>query len=311
MRKFKTATAALLAAAAVVVGVANQDAIHWQSPEEIRAQEQTDPSKDMQNYPGFPAEMEGEWVYEDESGNLQKLTMRGTQLIIQDPNQGTLYYDGVATQGNSEEKLSADHPVMIVWDTDLYVDRYGEDQLGPGPQPFMFSYDESNDTLQSSPEITFKRDETAELLWTIKNNLAGMQPVSLEQLRNVDDELLLNLWQEAQDSGFDDATTWRHLYTSIDQEHDELDLLAAEDYDRYYELAESISANSDYSFSDLNTALPKNVLAWYEATAEELDTEDPAEITAAILPQITEARDEYLVRRMSYENSLYQPQTGE
>lgn len=311
MRKFKTAAAALLATATVVVGVANRDEIQWQNPEEIRAQEQLDTSQEMETYSGFPEEIEGEWIYEDESGNLQKLILRGTQLISQQPSQGTLYYEGVATQGNPEDELSEDQPITIVWDVDLYIDRYGEDQLGPGPQPFMFHYDESTDTLQSSPEVTFERDETAELLWMIKDNLAGSEPISLEQLRNVDDELLLNLWQEAQESGFDEATTWRHLYVSIEQEHDELDLLAPEDYERYYVIAEEISTHSDYSFSDLNTALPKDVLAWYDAAAEELETEDPAEITAAILPQITEARDAYLTRRMEYENSLYQPQIDE
>lgn len=311
MRKFKTAVAALLVAAAVVVGVANQDAIQWQSPEEIRAQEQANKPLDKQTYSGFPAEMEGEWVYEDESGQEQRLTMRGTQLIVQHPSQGSVYYEGMATQGSPEEKLSADQPVVLVWDIDLYVDRYGEDQLGPGPQPFMFTYDESTDTLTASPDVLFERDETAELLWTIQNNLAGLQPISLEQLRNVDDELLLNLWQESQDKGFDDATTWRHLYTKIDEEHDELNLVAAEDYERYAELAKEISANSDYSFSDLNTALPKDILAWYDAAAEEQKTEAPAKIIAAILPQITQARDEYLARRTEYENSLYQPQTDE
>lgn len=306
MTKLNTALLALIGTALLVIGVANRDVIQWQNPDEIRAQENQDAFFKSETYPGFPEGHEGIWTYQDEEGQRQSIVMRGTQLIITNAQQGTLYYEGIETEGAADSELNPEETVTLLWDTDLFVDRYGAELLGPGPQPFMYFYDKTTDQLHMSDQIVFERDQVAELVWTIKNQLAATQPINLEQLRNVDDEFLLQEWGIAQDNQLDDPAALEHVYQSIAAEHTELALLAAQDYDAYYEVAQKISADSEYSFSDLNTALPVDILKDYQAAEETLETEDAAVIVAHILPKITEAREAYVARRTEYENSLYQ-----
>lgn len=306
MTRLKTAILALFGTALIVIGVANRDVIQWQNPDEIIAQENQVMEQELDTYSGFPAGHEGVWISEDVEGHQHTIIMRGTQLIVTHPQGGTLYYEGIETQGNPDVEPNPEEPVTLLWDTDLFVNRYGAELLGPGPQPFMYRYDEATDQLQFSGQIVFKRDQTAERVWTIKNQLASTQPINLEQLRQVEDEFLLTRWQETQVKQLNDATALVYLYQSIATEHTELALLMAEDYEVYNELAHIISTHSDYSFSDLNTALPVDILRHYQATSTELATEDPATIVAAILPDITAAREAYFARRTEYENSLAQ-----
>lgn len=311
MTKLNTALLALIGTALLVTGVANRDVIQWQNPDEIRAQENQDAFFTSDTFPGFPEGHEGVWTYQDAEGQRQSIVMRGTQLIVTNSQHGTLYYDNIETLGATDSELNPEEPVTLLWDTDLFVDRYGTELLRPGPQPFMYYYDETNDQLRLSGDIVLERDEAAELVWAIKNQLAASQPINLEQLRNVDDEFLLQEWHTAQNNQLDETAAFKHIYQSIATEHTELTLLKAQDYDAYYEIAQTITNHSDYSFSDLNTALPVDIINAYKAAEKTLNTEEPAVVVADILPEITEAREAYLARRTEYENSLYQAAPAE
>lgn len=130
----------------------------------------------------------------------------------------------------------------------------------------------------------------------IKDMLAGLEPVNLEQLLNVSDQDLLTYFKDASAASTDSAVIYKDVYDSIATDYSGLGLLTGENYDAYRRATEAIVAGSSYTFSDLNTALPSDILAWYQT--EFANNEQNVEATvAAILPQITEARDAYIERR--------------
>lgn len=130
----------------------------------------------------------------------------------------------------------------------------------------------------------------------IKDMLAGLEPVNLEQLLKVSDQDLLTYFKDASASSSDSAVIYKDIYDSIATDYSGLGLLTGENYDAYRRAAEAIVAGSSYTFSDLNTALPSDILGWYQA--EFATNEQNVEATvAAIVPQITQARDAYIERR--------------
>ncbi|MGO4929367.1 LPXTG cell wall anchor domain-containing protein [Fundicoccus sp. Sow4_F4] len=130
----------------------------------------------------------------------------------------------------------------------------------------------------------------------IKDTLAGLEPVNLEQLLSVSDQDLLTYFNDASAASTDSAVIYKAVYDSLAANYLNLGLLTGENYDAYRRAAEAIVAGSSYSFSDLNTALPSDILAWYQT--EFATNEQNVEATvAAILPQITVARDAYIERR--------------
>lgn len=155
-----------------------------------------------------------------------------------------------------------------------------------------------------SPNVVYAQELTEAELETvaeIKNNLAGLQPVNLEQLLNVSDLDLLNYYETALVEAPDNQ--WKFIYDQVATDYPGLNLLTGEEYDAYLRAAEAISAHSEsynYTFSDLNTALPRDILAWYQAAMSE-NEDDVAATVAQILPQITAARDAYIVRRTERE----------
>ena len=130
----------------------------------------------------------------------------------------------------------------------------------------------------------------------IKDMLAGLEPVNLEQLLKVSDQDLLTYFKDASASSSDSAVIYKDIYDSIATDYSGLGLLTGENYDAYRRAAEAIVAGSSYTFSDLNTALPSDILGWYQA--EFATNEQNVEATVvAIVPQITQARDAYIERR--------------
>lgn len=135
----------------------------------------------------------------------------------------------------------------------------------------------------------------------IKDNLAGVQPVNLEQLLDVDDQYLVDLHDSATTEASPGEDIWQWMYQKLAVDYPQLNLLTNEDYEAYNLAAENIVANSDYSYSDLNTALPRDILTWYnEAMA--VNNDDVQTSVEAILPQITQAREAYIARREEREN---------
>src|SRR5699024_9902268 len=94
---------------------------------------------------------------------------------------------------------------------------------------------------------------------------------------------------------------WLEMYNQLAIDYPQLNLLTGEDLQAYNEAAEVISTYSEYSYSDLNTALPSDILGWYaNALLENNDDEQAA--VESIVPQITQARDAYIERRTEREN---------
>lgn len=140
----------------------------------------------------------------------------------------------------------------------------------------------------------------------IKDQLAGLEPVNLEQLLTVSDQDLLTFFETAQTQ--DPSNQWQLVYDQVAANYPALNLLTGEDYEAYLRAAEAISANSaeyNYTFSDLNTALPRDILSWYQAAMTE-NEEDVIATVEQILPQITAARDAYIVRRTAREDEAAQ-----
>ena len=134
----------------------------------------------------------------------------------------------------------------------------------------------------------------------IKDKVAGLEPVNLEQLLNVSDQDLLTYFKDASAASSDSAVIYKDVYDSIATDYSGLGLLTGENYDAYRRAAEAIVAGSSYTFSDLNTALPSDILGWYQAEFAANEQNVEATVTA-IVPQITEARDAYIERREARE----------
>lgn len=155
-----------------------------------------------------------------------------------------------------------------------------------------------------TPTTVYAQDQQSEdvqeILVVIKDNLAGVQPINLEQLLEVDDDYLIELYntEQANQEATDDV--WNRMYQQIAVDYPQLNLLTGEDYDTYNEIANLIAANSEYSYSDLNTALPSDILDWY--TTNMTENEDAYATVEAILPNITAAREAYIERREQREN---------
>ncbi|XJS10626.1 LPXTG cell wall anchor domain-containing protein [Aerococcaceae bacterium WGS1372] len=157
----------------------------------------------------------------------------------------------------------------------------------------VYAQDQQSDSTLSQEE--------QDTLVIIKDNLAGVQPINLEQLLEVDDHYLIDLYntEQADTSSIDDV--WRRIYQQITVDYPQLNLLTGEDYDTYNEIANLIANNSQYSYSDLNTALPSDILSWYNSYITENEV-DALTTIEAILPNITSAREAYIERREQRES---------
>ena len=155
------------------------------------------------------------------------------------------------------------------------------------------------DALGTTPAIVHAQELTAgeaTLVAEIKNMVAGLEPVNLEQLLNVKDEDLLLYYNNALATSANNRELYKAIYDELAANYPELSLLTGEQYDAYRRAAEAIAAASSYTFSDLNMALPSTTLALYQAEFN-ANGEDVDATVAAILPEIETAVKEYIERR--------------
>ncbi|MRI86143.1 LPXTG cell wall anchor domain-containing protein [Aerococcaceae bacterium WS4759] len=155
------------------------------------------------------------------------------------------------------------------------------------------------DALGTTPAIVHAQELTADeatLVAEIKNMVAGLEPVNLEQLLNVKDEDLLLYYSDALETSANSDELYKAIYDELAANYPELSLLRGEQYDAYRRAAEAIAAASSYTFSDLNMALPSATLALYQAEFN-ANGEDVDATVAAILPEIETAVEEYIERR--------------
>lgn len=157
----------------------------------------------------------------------------------------------------------------------------------------VYAQDQQTDSTLSQEE--------QDTLVVVKDNLAGVQPINLEQLLEVDDRYLLDLYETVQADPNATEDVWQRIYQQIAADYPQLALLTGEDYDTYNEVANIIVANSQYSYSDLNTAFPADVLSWYNSYLLENDADEQTTVEA-ILPNITSAREAYIQRREQRES---------
>lgn len=157
----------------------------------------------------------------------------------------------------------------------------------------VYAQDQQTDSTLSQEE--------QDTLVVVKDNLAGVQPINLEQLLEVDDRYLLDLYETVQADPNATEDVWQRIYQQIAADYPQLALLTGEDYDTYNEVANIIVANSQYSYSDLNTAFPADVLSWYNSYMLENDADEQTTVEA-ILPNITSAREAYIQRREQRES---------
>lgn len=152
----------------------------------------------------------------------------------------------------------------------------------------MYDYDNKQDTLSTS--ITFQRQSNSKQVDYIKDKLAGYEPINLEQLLDVDDQHLLAYWYKATAESDKLEEQLATVYQEISIDYPDLKLLTDKEYKQYQSIAKEIEENSDYSFSDLNTALPRDIYRWYTET-------DKKEVTEELLAKIEDAREQYFERK--------------
>lgn len=157
----------------------------------------------------------------------------------------------------------------------------------------VYAQDQQTDSTLSQEE--------KDTLAVLKDNLAGVQPINLEQLLEVDDRYLLDLYNAEQVNSNATEDMWQRIYQQIAVDYPQLSLLTGEVYNHYNEVANIIASNSEYSYSDLNTALPADILSWYDTYMLENEADEQTTVEA-ILPNITSAREAYIERREQRES---------
>lgn len=83
-----------------------------------------------------PAELRGTWKGNNGTTDLM-FTITETEYI--EGTTGTVYQITNFTKENNVYAMD--------WDLEAFKATYGADALGPGPQPFIYTYNEQNDTL--------------------------------------------------------------------------------------------------------------------------------------------------------------------
>lgn len=189
---------------------------------------------------------------------------------------------------NKEEN---DNKYVLSWDTDAFVKKYGEPETF-NPQPFIYDYNSEEDTLSNF--TTFQRETDDNQVYFIKDKLAGYEPVNLEQLLEVDESHLLAYWYKATAESDSLNKQLAIVYHEISIDYPDLELLTGKEYEKYQTIAKEIENSSEYSFSDLNPALPQNIYQWYIELTKNNNEKDTMK---QLLPKIEEAREQYFERK--------------
>ncbi len=225
------------------------------------------------------ADIIGTWVNEEKE---RSFSITGREIISEDKNYQITGIDVTQNEDSTQYVLS--------WDPDLFIETYGKPESF-NPQPFIYDYDQNKDTLSNS--ISFKRFSDKDQISYLKDQLAGKEPINLEQLLQVDNPHLLAFWTKATNESEESADQLKSVYDDIAIDYPDLNLLTDQDYETYLSIAKEITDHSDYSFSDLNTALPRDVFDWYTELSQITDESNWLE---QLLPKIATAREEYFKR---------------
>jgi len=228
----------------------------------------------------------GVWTNDDKE---QTFAVTGRDYISDDKK-----YEITGVDINNEEGTDK---YVISWDTDLFVKEYGEPKTF-NPQPFIYDYNDEQDTLNTS--MTFQRKKDDKQINYVKDQLAGNEPINLEQLLEVDDQHLLAYWYKSTTESDDLDEQLLTVYQEISIDYPDLELLEDKEYEQYQSIAKEIEDSSDYSFSDLNTALPRDIYRWY-TDLDENDSEK--ERMNQLLPKIKDARKQYFERKEQSDQS--------
>ncbi|WP_068707781.1 hypothetical protein [Tetragenococcus solitarius] len=188
---------------------------------------------------------------------------------------------------NEEEKTDK---YVISWDTNLFIKEYGKPKSF-NPQPFIYDYNSEQDTLSNL--VTFHRKIDDKQVNYIKDKLAGNEPINLEQLLQVDDQYLLAYWNKAAAETDNLEKQLATVYQEISIDFPDLQLLTDKEYEKYQSIAKEIEDNSDYSFSDLNTALPQDIYHWYIDLDKDISQKERIK---QLLPKIKKSREQYFKR---------------
>lgn len=229
-------------------------------------------------------EIVGVWTNNDKE---QTFAVTGRDYVSDDKK-----YEITGVDINDEEGTNK---YVISWDTDLFVKEYGEPETF-NPQPFIYDYNDEQDTLNTS--MTFQRKTDDKQINYVKDQLAGNEPINLEQLLEVDDQHLLAYWYKSTTESDDLDEQLLTIYQEISIDYPDLKLLEDKEYEQYQSIAKEIEDSSGYSFSDLNTALPRDIYRWYT----DLDKNDSEkERMNQLLPKIKDARKQYFERKKQSE----------
>jgi len=224
-------------------------------------------------------EIIGVWINEEKG---QTFAITGHDYIADDKK-----YLITGVDINEEEKTDK---YVISWDTDLFIKEYGKPKSF-NPQPFIYDYNSEQDTLSNL--LTFHRKINDKQVNYIKDKLAGNEPINLEQLLQVDDQYLLAYWYKAAAETDNLEKQLATVYQEISIDFPDLQLLTDKEYEKYQSIAKEIEDNSDYSFSDLNTALPQDIYHWYIDLDKDISQKERIK---QLLPKIKKSREQYFKR---------------
>lgn len=306
MHQIKMVFSALLLASIIVFAVSKEETISWQLPEGILAKEELTQNHEVESFQGFPAELEGVWHYTALDGSVQSLTLHNRQLTVSTEANGRIYYDNIVTQRQQVKSLLAS-PIAsksysLVWDINAFIERYGEENLSTDPAPFILYYDETNDQLSASSTIVYHRSSEAELIYELKQQLIEQMPINDSQLASMNDQILLELWQAAQQKELAPEKLNLYLYKGLAAYYPEISLLNLSEIEEYQTLIHEIMKRTSLTYEEINQASPKKLLTTFkqlekemvnEELIEEVDGNQMSKVYDVLLEEVDLLRNEY------------------
>lgn len=309
MNKIRTIFTALLLAAIIVFAVSKQETISWQLPEGILAKEELAQYQEVESFQGFPTELEGVWEYTALDGSTQSLTLYDRQLTVSTEANGRIYYDNIVTQKQQGKSLLA-KPIAsksysLVWDINAFIERYGEKNLSADPEPFVLYYDETTDQLSASSTIVYQRNSEAELLDELKKQLLEEMPINESQMASMNDQILLDLWQAAQQKELPAEELSLYLYKGLEAQYPAQSLLKQSELENYQILIAEVMKRTSLTYEEINQAGPAKLLAIFEQLEKEIEAGDAKQLSAiydVLLEEVVLLQGEYQQATIQREN---------
>lgn len=309
MHRIRTIFTALLLASILVFVVSKQETISWQLPEGILAKEKLAQNHEAESFQGFPSELEGVWQYTALDGSVQSLTLYDRQLTVSTEANGRIYYDNIVTQKQQGKSFLA-KPIAaksysLVWDINAFIERYGEKNLSADPEPFVLYYDETTDQLSASSTIVYQRNAEAELLDELKKQLIEEMPINESQMASMNDQILLDSWQAAQQKELPPEKLSLYVYKSLEAQYPAQSLLKQSEIENYQILIEEVMKRTSLTYEEINQAGPEKILTIFEQLEKEIEAGEVQQQSAiydVLLEEIDLLRDEYQRATIQREN---------